>query len=84
MFIDFPVIDAKMEGLDQVVLPRMVRIRQKYDPSQIRDVPGHLARELEAQVRDKEALQGKHIAITAGSRGIPFYPEMMRTIVDKL
>ena len=84
MFIDFPVIDAKMEGLDQVVLPRMVRIRQKYDPSQIRDVPRHLARELEAQVRDKEALQGKHIAITAGSRGIPFYPEMMRTIVDKL
>ena len=84
MFIDFPVIDAKMEGLDQVVLPRMVRSRQKYDPSQIRDVPGHLARELEAQVRDKEALQGKHIAITAGSRGIPFYPEMMRTIVDKL
>ena len=84
MFIDFPVIDAKMEGLDQVVLPRMVRIRQKYDPSQIRDVPRHLARELEAQVRDKEALQGKHMAITAGSRGIPFYPEMMRTIVDKL
>ena len=84
MFIDFPVIDDNMEGLDQVVLPRMVRIRQKYDPSQIRDVPGHLARELEAQVRDKEALQGKHIAITAGSRGIPFYPEMMRTIVDKL
>ncbi len=84
MFIDFPVVDAKMEGLDQVVLPRMVKIRQKYDPYQIEDVPGHLRRELEDKVKDKPSLAGKEIAITAGSRGIPFYQEIMKTLVDCL
>ncbi len=84
MFIDFPAVNAKMEGLDQVVLPRMVKIRQKYDPYQIQDVPGHLRRELEGKVKDKGSLAGKEIAITAGSRGIPFYQEITRTLVDWL
>lgn len=84
MFIDFPAVDAKMEGLDQVVFPRMVKIRQKYDPYQISDVPGHLKKELEAKVHGKEGLRNKRIAVTAGSRGIPFYQEIMRTLVDTL
>ena len=84
MFIDFPAVDAKMEGLDQVVFPRMVKIRQKYDPYQISDVPGHLKKELETKVHGKEGLRGKRIAVTAGSRGIPFYQEIMRTLVDTL
>ena len=84
MFIDFPVVNAKMEGLDQVVLPRMVKIRQKYDPYQIEDVPGHLKRELEKNIKDKGTYRGKRIAITAGSRGIPFYQEIMHTLVDTL
>ena len=84
MFIDFPVVEAKMEGLDQVVFPQMVKIRQKYDPFQITDVPGHLKRELEEKIRDKAAYRGRRIAITAGSRGIPFYPEIVRTLVDVL
>ena len=84
MFIDFPAVDAKMEGLDQVVFPRMVKIRQKYDPYQISDVPGHLKKELEAKVHGKEGLRNKRIAVTAGSRGFPFYQEIMRTLVDTL
>ena len=73
MFIDFPVIDAKMEGLDQVVLPRMVRIRQKYDPSQIRDVPRHLARELEAQDVYKRQIPMRR-SLTHLERHFPEYP----------
>lgn len=84
MFINFPAVDAKMEGLGQVVLPRMVKIRQKYDSYQITDVPDHLKKELERKVRDKGNLRGKRVAITAGSRGIPFYQEIMRTLVDAL
>ena len=84
MFIDFPAVDAKMEGLDQVVLPRMVKIRQKYDASKIEDVSGHLEQELERQIRDKGSYAGKRIAITAGSRGIPYYLEIMQTLVSTL
>ena len=33
---------------------------------------------------DKEALKGKKIAVTVGSRGIPFLPEMVRAILDTM
>lgn len=84
MFIDFPAVDAKMEGLDQVVLPRMVKIRQKYDASKIEDVCGYLEHELTEKVGDRSSYAGKSIAITAGSRGIPYYSEIVRTLVDSL
>lgn len=84
MFIDFPPVRAKMEGLDQVVIPRMVRIRQKYDPFRIEDVPGWLSNQLDSQIRNHGRFHQQRIAITAGSRGIPFYPEIMRTLVNKL
>ena len=59
MFIDFPVVDAKMEGLDQVVLPKMVKIRQLYDDSRIENVTAHLFGELEAKLEKRERFDGR-------------------------
>lgn len=85
MKIDFPVVSAKMEGLDQVVLPRMVRIHQIFDASRIENVSAHLRRELETRLdKGSLSLAGKNICITAGSRGIPEYDAMMKTMVDWL
>lgn len=81
MFIDFPVVDAKMEGLDQVVLPKMVKIRQLYDDSRIENITAHLFRELEAKLEKRERFDGRRICLTAGSRGIPHYGDIMKTIV---
>ena len=33
---------------------------------------------------DREALAGKRIAVTVGSRGIPFLPDMVKAIIDTL
>jgi len=84
MRINFPPIDVEIQGLDKLRIPRMVKIRQKYDNYKIEDIPAHVRAKLEAQVQDKAFFEGKRIAITAGSRGIPYYPVIMKTMVDTL
>lgn len=84
MFIDFPEVDAKMEGLDQVVLPKMVKIRQVYDDSKVENIGEHLAGELDAKIKNPDSLKGKRICLTAGSRGMPGYVDIMKTIIGWL
>ena len=84
MFIDFQPIDVTVQNLDRIRLPRMVRIRQIYDKARIADIPAHVAQRLAAGVAQPERFSGKRIAITAGSRGIPHYVEILKTIVDTL
>lgn len=59
LHIDFTPVRAKMEGLDQVVLPKMVKIRQLYDSSRIEDVPTWLEKELEEKIQGTEMPEGK-------------------------
>ena len=68
--IDFPSVTFPIQGLEEVVLPRMVRVRQLYAKDRIEDIPAHLREELSQ--KDYAALvKGKNIAVTVGSRGIP-------------
>ena len=39
-FIDFPQMNVKIEGMEQVRIPKMFKIRQLYDPTKIEDIPG--------------------------------------------
>ncbi len=83
-FIEFPKIDIKMEGMDDIALPKMMKIKQLYDKSRIEDIPGHLLRQMEDNLRDKSWFEGKRIAITAGSRGIPHLDIIIRTLAERL
>jgi len=83
-FIDFPRIDVKVEGMENIRLPKMMRIKQIYDKSKIDDIPSHIERQMESSLHDKESFQGKRICITAGSRGIPHLDRIMKTVVEKL
>ena len=83
MFIQFPEVHVPVQGLDEVELPQMVTIRQRYDASKIDDVEGVLREQLEA-LPDHASYEGKRIAITVGSRGIPYLPEMVRVIGEAL
>lgn len=84
MMIDFPAIRVHVQGLDRIKIPKMVKIRQKYDTHTINDIPGHIRAKMDRAVSCKEAFAGKRIAITAGSRGIPHYPLILRTMVEVL
>lgn len=82
--IDFPEIQIPVQGLSEIPIPKMVRIREQFETDRIPDVKAHLLNELEALPLDRAALRGKSIAITVGSRGIPSLPVLVRTMCDTL
>ena len=82
--IDFPEMDFFVQGSDEVTIPKMVRIREKYEDDKIDDVKAHLINELDSLEIDRQSLRGKKIALTVGSRGIPSLPVLVRTMCDKL
>ncbi len=82
-FINFPEICFPIQGIEEVEIPKMVRIKQLYDNSKIEDIQKHLAKKLR-QLHFDKSLKGKRIAITVGSRGIPHNALIVRTICDYL
>ena len=82
--IDFPEMNFFVQGIDEVTIPKMVRIREKYEDDKIEDIKAHLHNELDSLEIDREKLKGKTIAVTVGSRGIPSLPLIIKTICDRL
>lgn len=80
-FISFPPIEVRVEGMEQVRIPRMARIRQIFDSSRIGDPAAVLQRELEEKAGDCGDLTGKRVAITVGSRGIPHLTDIVLTVI---
>ena len=82
--ICFPEIHIPIQGLDQVHIPKMIRIREKYEDDFIADPAACLKERMRAAMPDPAVLAGKSIAVTVGSRGIPDLPILVRTICDTL
>lgn len=82
--IDFPEISFPVQGLDEVRIPRMVRIREKYEDDFIADIAAHTRGKMCQAFPCTDDFCGKSIAVTVGSRGIPRLPELVRTICDTL
>ena len=84
--MQFPKLKKEIQGYDGINIPKMVKIRQKFDDSKIDDVAKTLKAELEGRISPSVRLEvkGKRIAVTAGSRGIANYPVLMKTLVDTL
>lgn len=82
-FIDFPEIHFPVQGLDEIEIPRMVRIKQTFENDRIENIEEHLNKQLDLLCLDK-SLEGKRIAVTVGSRGIPDNALIVRTLCNKL
>ncbi len=83
MFINFPKANIIVEGIDEVRVPKMVRIAQKYDTYHIRDIENHIVKQMN-NIYNKTWYDGKSIAITAGSRGIPRLDLILKTVCNQL
>lgn len=83
-FIDFPKMNIKIEGMENIKVPRMIKIKQIYDKNKINDIPAWVERQMQDNLSDKSRFKGKRICITAGSRGIPHLNVIIKTIIDKL
>lgn len=70
--------------IDQTPIPKMYKIRQKYDDTHIatEDTPSILLAQLDRPDLGGKILPNQSIAITCGSRGIHNYALMVKTMVD--
>ena len=83
MFISFPEVHVPIQGLDEIQLPLMIPICQQFDTAKIDDPAEYLRTALEQTVPHAQ-LNGKRIAVTVGSRGIPVLAEVVKAICDTL
>lgn len=81
--MSFPSMSIPIQGIDEVRLPRMVRVRQTFSRSHIDDVAAHLRKEL-AREDYANLVRGGRIAVAVGSRGIPNNALIVRTLCDQL
>lgn len=73
-------------GYDEVAIPQMVRVRQKFDSTHLENVPAEMHNKFQTALLGGKIreIKGKRIGITAGSRGIPQYKELYRALVKEL
>ncbi|MDF2531157.1 MAG: hypothetical protein K0Q65_738 [Clostridia bacterium] len=80
----FDQVNVTVEGgLYGVVLPRMLKVKQRFKSNMIGDIELEIIKEIRSKV-DMAALQGKRIAITAGSRGIKHIDKITLCVIKEL
>ena len=63
-------------------LPRMIRVRQRFERPLVTDIPGEVQRQLASLNLGRRVRPGQSVAITAGSRGIANIAVITRAIVS--
>mgnify|MGYP005904473293 CR=1 FL=1 len=56
-FIGFPEINFKVQGIEEVTMPKMVRVKQKFECDKIDDIQSHLKAQLDNLEIDKTSLK---------------------------
>lgn len=75
------IIQELLKGIE---LPRVVKIRQKFQVTEINDIPGTMHQEFaKADIGDR-IKKGMRIAIAVGSRGMDKIPELVRLTVEEI
>ncbi|MGB9661287.1 MAG: lactate racemase domain-containing protein [Moorellaceae bacterium] len=74
----------RIEGLENVVLPQMYRVKQHFPDLALPDIPGKIREEMsKTQIREKVA-GGKRVAIAVGSRGINNIALIVKSVVEEV
>ena len=80
----FPKLDKK-SLTDGIVIPQMVKVKQLFPNTDLPDPVATLRNQLSHVSQETiDTLPGKRIGITAGSRGLPSYKEIMKALCDQL
>ena len=79
----FPKLDKK-SLTDDIIIPKMVKVHQTFPHTDLENPAATLKQQLQTlDDATVAALKGKRIGITAGSRGLPHYKELMKTLCDQ-
>lgn len=76
--------DLLHELVKDVPIPKMVRIRQKFDATQLEDPLGELQKQLQNHPKYQGVQPGQKVAVAVGSRGISRIDEITKTTIDAL
>ncbi len=77
-------IEVNIAGGLDVELPRMVRVRQKFETVEVDDIADTVIRQFaDPAIRDR-IRPGMKIAVGCGSRGIANIADCVRTVIDQL
>lgn len=70
--------------LESIPIPRVVRVRQRFDRPRIDCIADHLLEKLENRGVWKTLKRGMRVAITGGSRGISNLPLIIKALSDRI
>lgn len=70
--------------VEHVPIPRMVKIRQKFDDTKLEDPIAELRSRLQADGAMPGIEAGQRVAVAVGSRGISRIDELTKTVIDEL
>ena len=70
--------------IGKIKIPRMIRVRQKFDAVEITDIEQAVRREMQQKDIDDTIQSGMRIAIAVGSRGICHHKDIVKTVVSVL
>jgi acyl-CoA synthetase (AMP-forming)/AMP-acid ligase II len=77
-------IEVNIAGGLNVPLPPMARVRQKFDPTKLADIPGAIQREfMRPEIRER-VKPGQVIAVGCGSRGIANIAQIAIAVIAEL
>ncbi len=65
-------------------LPRMMRVKQRFDGPTLEDIPGAVREEIAKQNLSDKVARGDSVAISVGSRGIANIALITRTVIEEL
>lgn len=72
------------EMVKHIPIPKMVRIRQKFDGTKLEDPIGELTAKLHAHDKYQSIKPGQKVAVAVGSRGISRIDEITKATIDAL
>jgi hypothetical protein len=76
--------DSISNLVEHVKLPKMIKVKQKFNTDHLEDIPGEIARQFSRpEIRDRIKM-GMTIALGAGSRGIANYALIMKETVSQI
>jgi hypothetical protein len=70
--------------MSAMTFPRMVEVQQKIPSSKLDDYISAIREELRKKKLDEKVNAGSRIAVTAGSRGIAHYAEILSTVIEEV
>jgi hypothetical protein len=73
-----------MDILDKIDFPPMIRVRQRFDPTRLRDLVGAILAQIRALGPKLPIRPGQSVALACPSRGLADYPLIVKSVVTGL